>query len=169
MILADTGPLVALCDERDAHHARALREIDRVGRRKLVVLAAVLCEACFLLDGRALRARLHALLGKLEMDGLPEEHGRPFRDSVFAWLAQYADHQPDFADACLAVASSRERSVKVWTFDSEFVTTWRHPDGGRIPVAFAAPTPKRKRRGCSRSRGLPPGRSPQPPARGASR
>ena len=146
MILIDTGPLVALCDERDGHHARALSEVDRVGAGEIIALSAVLCEACFLLETPALRARLDALLTKLEIGGRAEEQGREFRESVFSWLARYSDQQPDFADACLAVASTWERAVKVWTFDAEFTTTWRRPDGARIPVAFGPPTRRRKAR-----------------------
>jgi predicted nucleic acid-binding protein len=146
MILIDTGPLVALCDARDSHHARALAEIDKIGSRKVVALTTVLCEACFLLDTPALRARLSATLARLEMNGRAEEHEPAFRESVFAWLDHYSDQQPDYADACLAVASSWEPSVEVWTFDAEFTTTWRRPDGSGIPVAFGPLSRKRKRR-----------------------
>jgi len=147
LILVDTGPLVALCDERDAHHARALSQVDRLGDRKLVVLAAVLCEACFLLEAAPLRTRLFALLAQLDVDALPDEHSRAFREALFAWLNQYADHEPDFADACLAIAADRAQAAKVWTFDSEFATTWRRPDGAKISLAFPAQLRKRKRPG----------------------
>ena len=39
----------------------------------------------------------------------------------------YADHEPDWADACLAVLSGRDHDLKVWTYDREFRTTWRRP------------------------------------------
>jgi predicted nucleic acid-binding protein len=146
MILIDTGPLVALCDARDSRHARALAEIDRIGARTIVALSAVLCEACFLLETQALRARLREILAKVEMNGRAEEHEPAFRESVFEWLDRYSDQQPDFADACLAIASGWERSVEVWTFDGEFTTTWRRPDGSRIPLALGPPSRKRKRR-----------------------
>jgi len=146
MILVDAGPLVALCDDRDALHARAVDEVDRVHDRDFLLLTAVLGEACFLLGTRALRARLQALVTRLDMQGFAEEASAGFRDPVFEWLDRYGDQQPDFADACLAVLSARERSAKVWTFDSEFVTTWRRPDGSRIPVALASPARRRSRR-----------------------
>jgi predicted nucleic acid-binding protein len=146
VILLDTGPLVALCDERDAHHGRALTQLDRLRSRKLVASLAILSEACFLLDAAPLRARLFALLTRLDVDDAPDEHGRAFRDALFPWLARYADHQPDLADGCLAILASRVPGAKVWTFDSEFATTWRLPDGGRIPLAFPPPVRKRRRR-----------------------
>ena len=54
---------------------------------------------------------------------------------MFRWLDRYAEHEPDWADGYLAVVSSRERKAKVWTYDSEFRTTWRRLDGTRIPLA----------------------------------
>ena len=135
MILFDTGPLVALCDDRDALHERALEEVDRLPSAKGIVLSAVLTEACFLLGTRVLRARLALLLEKLELGALPDEQTPAFRAAAFAWLDRYAEHDPDYADACLAVAAGRQ-TFQVWTFDSEFATTWRRPDGRKILVAI---------------------------------
>lgn len=145
MILVDTGPLVALCDTHDRHHARALSEVDRVARDRLVVASAVLTEACFLLPSPALGQRLRSLVTRLEIGGVPGEGTDPFREDVFTWLARYAEHDPDFADACLAVASGREGAAAVWTFDAEFTTTWRRLDGTKIPVVAAAPSRRRPR------------------------
>jgi hypothetical protein len=39
------------------------------------------------------------------------------------------------ADGCIAVLSGRDRRLKVWTYDREFRTTWRRPDGTVIPMA----------------------------------
>ena len=39
------------------------------------------------------------------------------------------------ADAYLAVVSGKRKGSKVWTYDREFRTTWRRPDGTRIPLA----------------------------------
>lgn len=135
MILVDTTPLVALCDPRDRLHANAMRDLDRIARRALVLAAPVLTEACFLLDHPVQRGRLQRLLADLDV--------RPFRSDdetamwldVFRWLGRYAEHDPDWADGYLAVASSREKRAKVWTYDEEFRTTWRRLDGTRIPLA----------------------------------
>jgi predicted nucleic acid-binding protein len=137
MILVDTGPLVALCDARDSLHERAIEEIDRLPTAPRSVLSAVLTEACFLLESSVLRARLALLLEKLELQALPDEQTPAFRAAAFAWLDRYAEHEPDYADACLAVAAGRQ-AFKVWTFDSEFSTTWRRPDGRRILLAVPA-------------------------------
>jgi len=136
VILVDTTPLVALCDPRDRLHARVLADLDRIGRRPLVVCEPVMTEACFLLERALQRQRLDRLCRELAMRPLPtgeSEAGR-WRD-VFLWLERYAEHEPDWADGYLAVVSGRERKAKVWTYDSEFRTVWRRLDGTRIPLA----------------------------------
>ena len=54
---------------------------------------------------------------------------------VLDWLTKYADHEPDWADACLAILSERDKNLKVWTYDREFRTTWRRSNGTVIPLA----------------------------------
>jgi hypothetical protein len=51
------------------------------------------------------------------------------------WLAKYADDEPDWADACLAALSGRDKDLTVWTYDREFQTTWRRLNGTAIPLA----------------------------------
>jgi predicted nucleic acid-binding protein len=133
--LVDTRPLVALCDTRDRLHAPACKDLDRLARRPLVVCDAVLTEAFFLLPGKATRSRLERLFGELGLRPLVLQDEAQFRSDAFGWMARYADQQPDWADACLAVVSQREKRARVWTYDSEFRTTWRRPDGTRIALA----------------------------------
>ncbi len=54
---------------------------------------------------------------------------------VFDWMARYRGHGPDWADAYLAAVTGTDPRYKVWTFDREFRTTWRRPDGTAIPLA----------------------------------
>lgn len=137
MIFVDTTPLVALCDPRDRHHARAVKEIDRLaGRGGLFLCEPHLTEACFLLPRPSMRARLERVIVELSMRTWTPADADELRREVFAWLARYAEHEPDWADGWLAVASGRESSAKVWTYDSEFRTTWRRPDGTKIPMAI---------------------------------
>ena len=137
MILLDTGPLVALCDPRDSLHQDALRDLNRLAPAHFRTCEAVLVEACFHLPHRTQRQRLHALVAELDIESLSTDDP-DFRDAVFAWLAKYGDHEPDWADACLAVLSEWEPRIKVWTYDREFKTTWRRPDGKAIPMAAKA-------------------------------
>lgn len=134
MILVDTGPLVALCDARDAKHAAAVRQLASLAANGVATCDAVLTEACFHLPHRSQRERLRALLDRLYVQPLPREYEGGFWLEVFDWLAKYADHEPDWADACLVVLSRRDADVKVWTYDREFRTTWRRLDGTVIPL-----------------------------------
>jgi predicted nucleic acid-binding protein len=135
MILIDTGPLVALCDPRDGLHARAATDLRKLAGRSLVTCEAVLVEACFHLLHPIQRARLRAVIDELEIT-VASTHAPTFHDQVFDWLAKYADHDPDWADACLAVLSGQDRELRVWTYDREFRTTWRRLDRTAIPLAI---------------------------------
>ena len=134
-VLLDTGPLVALCDARDAKHRTAVRHLEVLAGDAFVVCDAVLTETCLHLRHRAQRLRLRTLLGELSVGPMPAAQAPDVWWNVFDWLAKYADHQPDWADACLAVLSGRDKDLKVWTYDREFRTTWRRPDGTPIPMA----------------------------------
>ena len=81
------------------------------------------------------RRRLALLLDELDIDSEPT-FDHVFRDEVFAWLEKYGEHEPDWADACIAVLCGRERRLKVWTYDGEFAAMWRKPDGRAIPLAI---------------------------------
>lgn len=135
MILVDTTPLVALCDARDEKHRTALKHLQSLGSVEFAVCDAVLTEACFHLPYRSQRQRLRALLHDLGVQPAPVANESAFRLEVFDWLTKYADHEPDWADGCLAVLSGRDKDAKVWTYDREFRTTWRRPNGTVIPLA----------------------------------
>jgi hypothetical protein len=62
-----------------------------------------------------------------------------FRGAVFDWMERYAEHEPDWTDACLAVLSGDERAAKVWTYDRQFRGIWRRPDGGAISLVTRIP------------------------------
>ena len=135
MILLDTAPVVALCDPRDGLNRTALRDLDRLRREPLVLCTPVLTEACFLLPHAVQRARLRRVIAELSVHAyLGDDEGRLWMD-VFDWLADYREHEPDWTDGYLAVVSGKERHFKLWTYDREFRTTWRRPDGTAIPLA----------------------------------
>jgi predicted nucleic acid-binding protein len=132
MTLVDTGPLVAVCDPRDGRHATALTHLEKFAPAGLQTCEAVLTEACFHLPSPAQRQRLFAAMRGLRVEIVPT---RDLQEDVFSWLLKYADHTPDWADACLAVLSSRNPALRVWTYDRGFRTTWRTLGGGTIPLA----------------------------------
>ena len=135
MILLDTGPLVALCDPRDALNRVALRDLGRLGGATLVLCLPVLAEVCFLLPHAVQRQRVRRFLEEFPVvtDRIDDERAMWFE--VLGWLARYAEHEPDLADAWLAVLSGKQPDDRVWTYDREFRTIWRRPDGRRIPLA----------------------------------
>lgn len=135
MILIDTTPLVAVCDARDSKHRMALKHLELLASDEFAVCDAVLTEACFHLPHRNQRQRLRALLRDLSVQPIPIMYEQDFFLDVLDWLAKYADHEPDWADACLAILSGRDKNLKVWTYDREFRTTWRRPNGTVIPLA----------------------------------
>lgn len=135
MILIDTTPLVALCDGRDAKHLTAVKHLKSLSSNAFAICDAVLTEACFHLPYLSQRQRLRAFLNELGVQPVPIADENTFRLEVFEWLAKYADHEPDWADGCLAILSARHRGAKVWTYDREFQTTWRRPNGTAIPLA----------------------------------
>ena len=132
-ILIDTGPLVALCDSRDEKHRVSVKHLETLSSGEFAVCEPVLTEACFHLSYPSQRQRLRVLMDSLGVKPMPSASG--FWLDVFEWLIKYADHQPDWADGCLAVLSGQHRDAKVWTYDREFRTIWRRPNGTAIPLA----------------------------------
>ena len=135
MILIDTTPLVALCDARDRQHRTAMKHLEALATPTFGTCEAVLMETCFNLPNRAQRARLRAVLDAFHIASLPGTGDRGFWFDVLDWLMKYADHEPDWADGCIAVLCGHHENLKVWTYDREFRTTWRKPDGAAIPMA----------------------------------
>jgi predicted nucleic acid-binding protein len=139
-ILVDTGPLVALCDERDGLHARAESELGQLRSPRWIGLP-VLVEATQLLESPQHVRRLEeGILRGLFKLALPERWtelvGRSLR-----WMDRYAEHSPDFVDAFLVAWVEVEKPAAIWTFDSEFRDIWR-TSGGRRP-RLALPAPRR--------------------------
>lgn len=144
MILIDTGPIVALCDQRDARHRAAVADLAALLPARLALCESVLTEACFHLSHHQQRQRLRRWLHDLDVAPVPAEADPDFRADVFTWLARYEEHEPDWADGCLAVMSERESGAKVWTYDREFTTIWRRLDGRAIPLTTAQPRRRRR-------------------------
>jgi predicted nucleic acid-binding protein len=135
MILVDTGPLVAICDPRDARHDASVRDLDRLLPSGLAVCEAVLVEAAFHLPALSQRRRLQRLVEEVNATPVPAAPDAEYWHDVFEWLVTYADHEPDWADGCLAVLSGRDARLRLWTYDAEFRRIWRRPDGSAIPLA----------------------------------
>jgi predicted nucleic acid-binding protein len=126
---------VALVDERDGLAAKAARDLKRLRTGPFASTGTVLGEACFLLPHGYQRKRLRALLDRLAVAIV--EVPSTWWDETFDWLDRYAEHEPDLADAQLAVLCSRKPDWRIWTYDREFRTTWRRANGSRLPLVGA--------------------------------
>jgi predicted nucleic acid-binding protein len=135
MILIDTGPLVALCDPQDSFNATAMRHLKALAKWEFAICEPVLCEACFHLPTAPQRRRLESTIESLGILPVSIDDPRSLWKEVLDWLNKYADHEPDWADGYLAVLAGRDRKRKVWTYDTEFRTIWRRPNGSAIPMA----------------------------------
>lgn len=142
MILVDTNVLVALADERDALHRRAKADLEKL-RGPFALSSVVLAEACFLAPAPHLRMRMQHLIERLPL-GIVELPQASWA-TVFAWLARFADHTPDLCDAQLCVLAS-EHDASLWSYDREFRTLWRSPEGKALRVVPAEPVRARARK-----------------------
>jgi len=128
-VLADTGPLYAANDKGDAHHQRALRELQALarGRRDVVIPYPVLLEAYSLLLFRLGRNAASAWLTEVADAALvnptPEDYRR-----AFAPIRALGDQPITLFDATVAALAAR-LGLPVWTYDHHFdlmrVTVWR--------------------------------------------
>ncbi len=133
-LLLDTGPLVALLDRRDRHHAwtTSLLESTRV---PIATCDAVVSEACFV----ARRAGVSADLVVELVAGLARAPGLVFAEHegpVRKLLHRYRSVPMSFADACLVRMSEVHAHARVITFDADFRVYRRH---GRQVVPTVMP------------------------------
>jgi hypothetical protein len=105
---------------------------------EFAICDAVLTEACFHLPHQSQRRRLRVALDELNVHAVPASSGPEFWLQAFDWLDKYAEHESDWADACLAILSGHDPSLRIWTYDRECRTTWRRPNGSVIPLAVKA-------------------------------
>src|SRR5215471_2022175 len=139
MILIDTGPLVALCDPRDSLNKMALKHLKTLAKAQLATCEPVISEACLHLPAPSQRMRLRQTLERLDVVPAPVDDVQLLWKEIFEWLNKYSLHEPDWADGYLAVLCSRDRKLRVWTYDVEFRSIWRRVDGTQIPLAIQLP------------------------------
>lgn len=126
-ILLDTGPLVALLSQNDAHHARA-RQLFSECVPPFRCCEAVVAEACFLM--RKVHSAGPAEVVALGRRGLytiaisAQDHW----SNIEALLKKYSDRPISLADACLLRCAEIHQEARILTFDADFgVYKWaRH-------------------------------------------
>lgn len=120
-ILVDTGILVAMFDQLDAHHEAAVAWMQRADSALLTVVP-VLTEASFFLPTR-LRVALAGLAanGTLELHH-PDAAGYARIAQLFA---KYADRSPDWADLELVWLAETAGIARIATLDIADFSVYR--------------------------------------------
>jgi predicted nucleic acid-binding protein len=114
-IAADTGPLVALLDGSDRHHAAAVKFFANL-TYPLVTNMIVIAEVVALLPLRFQVGFLAWVPDGLEID---QQTAGDLR-RIVAIMEKYADLPADFADASLLVMCERRNIASVATLDRHF-------------------------------------------------
>mgnify|MGYP001289411746 CR=1 FL=1 len=134
MTLTDTGPLLALLDKRDPHHAACLTMMQRLTPGALLTTWPCFTEAMYLL-GEVGGFRYQSLLwdmlesGKLEIQDLgPAEVGR-----MAILMGKYQDTPMDLADASIVATAEMRGIHRVFTLDGDF-RIYRLADGTALEV-----------------------------------
>jgi predicted nucleic acid-binding protein len=117
-VIVDTGPLVALLNRRERHHAWAAKIMDTI-EPPIFTCDPVLSEACFLLqdmDGGADAVMELVARGIVRSDF----HVMAEVDSVRALMKKFAAVPMSLADACVVRMTELDQKSIVLTLDSDF-------------------------------------------------
>lgn len=133
-IIVDTGPLVALLNARDEHHAWARATMQTL-QPPMLTCEAVLTEAAFLV--RKLRGGPEAILdlvarGVLSIDLRVDQELLALRTLV----VRYASVPMSLADACLVRMAEMRPKATILTLDSDFKLYRR---SGRLALSVLTP------------------------------
>ncbi len=132
--LVDTGPLVALIDASDQHHAWSKKTLSRLPC-PLITCEAVLSEVLFLLrKDPAAPQKINALFERGLLVSHPIMNAQP--SGVFALMQTYRDVPMSLADASLIKLSEIVAHAVIVTLDSDFLVYRRHRNK---PVATLMP------------------------------
>lgn len=125
MLLADTGPLVAVANSRDQHH-QACRELLETHPGPILVPAPVIVEVCQLLQSRQgtqAEAAFLASLGAGELDVITLSPADYTRASQL--VTQYADLPLGAVDACVIAVAETLGAADIATLDHRHFTVVR--------------------------------------------
>jgi uncharacterized protein len=117
-VIVDTGPLVALLNRRERHHAWAAKIMDTI-EPPIFTCDPVLYEACFLLqnmDGGSDAVMELIARGIVRSDF----HVMAEVDSVRALMRKFATVPMSLADACVVRMTELDQKSVVLTLDSDF-------------------------------------------------
>jgi predicted nucleic acid-binding protein len=122
-VIVDAGPLVALLDQRDVHHAACVAAL-RALRESLVTTWPAFTDAMYLL-GSSWRGQT-ALWSRVETGALtlaPLDEGDAPR--MRELMEKYRDLPMDLADASLVRIAEREDLTRIFTLDRRHFSVYR--------------------------------------------
>jgi predicted nucleic acid-binding protein len=133
-VIVDTGPLVAVLNRADTHHAWVMQQLRDIAP-PMITCEAVLAEATYLT--RAVPGARAALIEMIGEDflrigmALAEQHS-----AILRMVRRYTDVPMSLADACLVRLAELHPQSQVLTLDSDF-TIYRK--NGRQVIDILSP------------------------------
>jgi predicted nucleic acid-binding protein len=131
VILIDAGPLVALINTDDRHHARC-REAAEIIRDPLGTVWPVVTEAMYLLGSWRAQDALWELMESAKMQLL--RLGASDSPRMRGLMHKYRDLPMDLADAALVTVAERERIGRIFTLDRRDFEVYRPARLGRFSL-----------------------------------
>jgi uncharacterized protein len=131
-VLVDAGPLVALIDRDDAHHADCVEALKAL-RDPLVTVWPAFTEAMYLLNfSWTAQEALWDMVGSggLALAALDDDDAPRMR----TLMHKYRDLPMDLADAALMRVAEREKVAKIFTLDHRHFTVYRPSGLGRFSI-----------------------------------
>jgi len=123
VILIDAGPLIALVDAGDQHHAKCVAALKAI-REPLGTVWPPLVEAMYLLsDQPAAQAAIWEMLERGAVLLLPLDASDVPR--IRELMRKYANRPMDLADAALLRVAERENLRKIFTIDRRDFSVYR--------------------------------------------
>jgi uncharacterized protein len=131
-VLVDAGPLVAILDRGDGHHAKAVATLREIQVPLLTVWPAFTEAMYFLSDSWRGQAGLWELVtsGMLSIAALDGDDV----SRMAALMGKYRDLPMDLADAALVRVAERERIRQIFTFDQKDFRVYRPLGIGRLSL-----------------------------------
>ena len=131
-ILVDAGPLIALADKSDKHHARVAAYLRRFNGR-LLTTWPVLAEAChFLPESAQIDFLRWADAGGISLVELHESALITLAD----WKEKYRELPMDLADASLLWVAQSTGVLDILTIDRKDFSVYRLPNGKALSLVL---------------------------------
>lgn len=130
-VVVDSGPLYALFDRDDRHHATSRRWFE-ANRRPLVTNAPVITEVTYLLGRWCGTDHQLLFLEFLRQPGWRLEDIAPDLERIHSIMERYRDLPADFTDASLLALAERLRCTDIASTDQRDFSVYRPAHAERL-------------------------------------